>query len=145
MTIPSRPSTLVKTTIDTKFHIDFDWWERSRDEDLRTYMLSHLMPDQRDQISQSHEERQIDYIDPETGEVFRLDELRLAIQRAAQDPNFINSHTSTVDSIFRVFLKYNNVPMSPRELAAHTGRAAEVILKTISGGRIYKGIRPFNL
>ncbi|MBC7870903.1 MAG: hypothetical protein H7Y09_08695 [Chitinophagaceae bacterium] len=145
MTIPSRPSILVKTTIDTKFHIDFDWWERSREEDLRTYMLSHLMPEQRDRISQSHEDRQVDYIDPETGEVFRLDELRLSIQLAAQDPNFINPHTSTVDSIFRVFLKYNNLPMSPRELASNTGRSAEVILKTISGGRIYKGIRPFNL
>ncbi len=145
MTVPGRPSTLVRTTIDTKFHIDFDWWERSRDEDLRTYMLSHLIPEQRERIGTSHEDRQIDYIDPETGEVFRLDELRLAIQLAAQDPNFINPHTSTVDSIFRVFLKYNNLPMSPRELASHTGRSAEVILKTISGGRIYKGIRPFNL
>jgi hypothetical protein len=143
-TIPGRPSALVKPTLDTKFHIDFDWWQRS-DEDLRVYMLSHLLPEQRDRLTQAHEEQLIDYVDPETGEVLRLDEMQMAVQVAAQDPSFINPHTSTVDSIFRVFLKYNNQPMSPRELAAHTGRSAETILKTITGVRVYKGIRPHNL
>lgn len=143
MVIPGRPSALVKPTVETKYHIDYGWWERSREEDLRTYLLSHLLPEQRDRLSQAHQERVVDFIDPNTGEVFQLDELQLAIQLAAQDSNFINPHTSTVDSIFRVFLKYNNAPMSPRELAAQTGRSAETILKTLSGGRIYKGIRPF--
>lgn len=144
MTIPGKPSTLVKPTVDTKFHVDYSWWERS-DEDLRTYMLSHLLPEQRDRLSQHHEERMVDYVDPETGEVFQLDELRLAVKIAAQEPSFINTQTSTVDSIFRVYLKYNNQPMSPRELAVHTSRPADVILKTISGGRVYKGIRPYNV
>lgn len=144
MSIPGKPSTLVKPTVDTKFHIDYDWWQRS-DEDLRTYMLSHLPSEERERIGQIHDERLVDYVDPETGEVLRLDELRLAIRLAAEEPAFINTQTSTVDSIFRVFLKYNNQPMSPRELAIHTSRAADVILKTISGGRVYKGIRPFNL
>jgi hypothetical protein len=137
----SKPSFLMKPTLDTKYHIDYSWWERSS-EDLRMYLLSHLLPEQRERLSQSDEQRMVDYIDPETGEVFQLDELGLAIQIAAEDSNFINPHTSLVDSIFRVFLANGNFPMTPRELAERTGRQANTILKTLSGGQIYKGIRP---
>ncbi len=139
---PGKPSALIKPTLNTKFHIDYDWWEHNPD-DLRIYLLSHLLPEQRERLSQSHEERMVDYVDPETGEVFELDELRLAIQIAAGDPNFINSQASLVDSIFRVFLKNNNKPLSPKELADATGRSATTILKTLSGSRIYKGLRPY--
>jgi hypothetical protein len=143
MTFPGKPSALVKPTLETSFRIDYEWWERSADEDLRIYLLSHLPPEQRERLSQSQEGRIVDYIDPETGEVFRLDELQLAIQTAAADPGFINENTSIVDSIFRVFLRNNNSPLTPVELAEVTGRPAETILKTFSGRRIYKGIRPY--
>jgi hypothetical protein len=136
-----KPGFLIKTTLDTKYHIDYSWWERSSD-DLRTYLLSHLLPEQRERLSQTDEDRTVDYIDPETGEVLQLDELGLAIQIAAEDPNFINPHTSLVDSIFRVFLANGNLPLTPRELAEHTDRSPQTILKTLSGGQIYKGIRP---
>jgi len=136
-----RPSALIKPTLDTRYHIDYSWWERSSD-DLRVYLLSHLLPEQRERLSQTTEQRVVDYIDPETAEVTQLDELGLAIQIAAKDPNFINPHTSLVDSIFRVFLSNNNEPLSPRELGERTGRPASTILKTLSGSQIYKGIRP---
>ena len=136
-----KPSALVKPTLDTTFHIDYSWWDRSG-EDLHTYLLSHLPPEQRERISQNTEAQVIDYIDPETGEVTQLDELQLAIQMAAQHPDFINPHTSVVDSIFRVFLANGNRPLTPKELGDAIGRAPAVILKTFSGGRVYKGIRP---
>lgn len=136
-----KPGFLVKPTLDTKYHIDFGWWDKSS-EDLRMYLLSHLLPEQRERLSQTDEERTVDYIDPDTGEVMQLDELGLAIQIAAEDPNFINPQTSLVDSIFRVFLANGNVPQSPRELEERTGRSAQTILKTLSGGQVYKGIRP---
>jgi hypothetical protein len=136
-----KPGFLVKPTLDTKYHIDFGWWDKSS-EDLRMYLLSHLLPEQRERLSQTDEERTVDYIDPDTGEVMQLDELGLAIQIAAEDPNFINPQTSLVDSIFRVFLANGNVPLSPRELEERTGRSAQTILKTLSGGQVYKGIRP---
>ena len=140
----NKPSSLVKPTLDTKFHIDYDWWKREPTgaQDLRIYLLSHLLPEQRERISQSVEGNVVDYIHPDTAEVFQLDELGLAIQTAANDPNFINPHTSLVDSVFRVFLANGNVPLSPRELADKTGRSAAVILKTFSGARVYNGIRP---
>jgi hypothetical protein len=141
---PAKPSGLVKPTVNTKFHIDYSWWNKT-DEDLRVYMLSHLPQEQRERLSQgnqSAENRMVDYIDPATGEVFQLDELGLAIQNAAKDPNFINPQMSLVDIIFRAFLSNNNTPLSPRELEEITGKPASVILKTISSGRVYKGIRP---
>jgi hypothetical protein len=142
-TSAGRPTALAaKPTIDTKYSIDYNWWEQNR-EDLRTYLLSHLLPEQRERLSQTTETRVVDRVDPETGEVTQLDELQLAIQTAAEDPNFINPHTSLVDSIFRVYMANGNQPLSPRELEEQTGRSASVILKTLSGGRIYKGIRPY--
>lgn len=140
MPIP-KPNALIKPDLDTKFHIDYDWWERSED-DLNVYLLSHLQPEQREHLSRGDHHEKVDYIDPETGEVFQLDALQLAIQVAAKDPNFINEQTSLVDSVFRVFLKNNNTPLTPIELSNLTGRPAETILKTFNGKRIYMGIRP---
>ena len=137
-----KPSILVKPTLDTKFYVDYSWWERS-DEDLRMYLLSHLLPEQRDRLSVAEAGSVIDYIDLDTGEVSQLDELQVAIRKASEDPNFINPQTSLVDSVFRVFLANSNSPMTPKELSVQTGRNASTILKTFSGTRIYKGIRPF--
>ncbi len=141
MVLPGKPSKLIKPTLDTEFFIDYDWWERES-EDLRIYLLSHVSSQQRDFLSHSSEDAVVDYIDPETGEVFQLDALRLAIKQAAEAPNFINPQTSLVDSVFRVFLANNNKPLSPRQLAEKTNRDATTILKTLGGIRIYKGIRP---
>ncbi len=136
-----RPSGLVKPGVDTKFHIDYSWWDRS-DEDLRLYILSHLPPEQRDALTADVKEQLVDYIDPETGEVFQVDSLGMAIQVASRDPNYITSQTPLVDSIFRVFLANGNTPLSARELEVRTGRPAATILKMLSGSRVWKGIRP---
>jgi hypothetical protein len=49
-----------------------------------------------------------------------------------------------VEAIFRLFLANSNVPMSPEDLGQRLNRQPEVILKTISGARVYKGLRPYN-
>lgn len=141
MTI-GKPSALIKPTLNTKFHIDYEWWKQSRD-DLRAYLLSHLAPEVRERLAQAEDDRVVDFVDPKTGEVFQLDELQLAIQSAISEPDFINTNTSLVDSVFRVLLKSDNTPMTPKQLAEETGRSAETILKTLNGQQIYKGIRPF--
>ena len=138
---PGKPSALIKPTLDSKFHIDYEWWERENN-DLHSYMLTHLPPDMQEKFGDKEEFEVIDYIDPETGEVTRLDELELAIQEAAKRDDFINLQTSLVDSVFRVFLSNGNRPCTPRELAEATGRDARIILKTFGGIRVYRGIRP---
>jgi hypothetical protein len=142
---PGKPksSAIVKPTLETKFHIDYEWWKRENN-DLRSYMLTHLPADLRSRFEEGGEEKVIDYIDPETGEVFQLDELGLAIQNAAKRDDFINLQTSLVDSIFRVFLGNGNTPRTPIELEEDTGRDARTILKTFGGLRVYRGIRPLH-
>lgn len=139
-----KPSALIKPTLDTTYHIDYSWWERS-DDDLRVYQLSHLSQEQRDRLSSGDgEDRLVDFVDPETGEVTQLNELALALQLAARDPNFINPQISVVDNIFRVFIANGNAPLSPNQLGEMIGRPPSTILKTLSGVRVYKGIRPVN-
>ena len=36
-TTTGKPGFLIKPTLETKFHIDYSWWEKSS-EDLRTYL-----------------------------------------------------------------------------------------------------------
>lgn len=145
MSVPPKPNAFIKPTLDTRFHIDYDWWERTPGEDLRIYLLSHLLPEQRERLSQGAESdsQVLDYIDPETGEVFQANALELSLRMAAQEENFINLETSLVDSVFRVLLRNGNTPVSSRELEAQTGRPAQTILKMLSGSQIYKGIRPY--
>jgi len=136
-----KPGALIKPTLDTQFQIDYDWWEREKN-DLRAYMITHLPAEMREKFADSDEDAVVDYIDPDTGEVFQLDELGLAIQEAAKAEDFINPQTSLVDSVFRVFLANGNTPRTPKELEEDTGRDARTILKTFGGIRVYRGIRP---
>ena len=138
---PPKMSGSVKPTQDTKFHIDYTWWERNN-EDLRTYLLSHLPAEQRDRLMSSTGDQKVDFIDPDTGEVYQEDEIGMALKNAAKDPGFINPHSSVVDSVFRVFLANNNQPLTPRELGDILGRPPATILKTLAGVRVYYGIRP---
>jgi len=55
-----RARLLVRPTLDTKFHIDFDWWERA-DRELEVYLRSHLCP-----------EHQETYRDLDAGEVLEV-------------------------------------------------------------------------
>lgn len=139
---PKPPSLILKPTLNTKFHIDYSWWDRNL-SDLRSYMLTHLAPEKRELFLHDGEDEIIDYIDPDTGEVHRLDALGVALQEAAKDPDFINPHTSLVDSVFRVFLSNGNTPLTPEELAEATDRDANTILKTLGGVTVYKGLRPY--
>ena len=131
----------VKPTLDTRFHIDYQWWKREG-RDLRKYLITHLLPEQRSHFEGADSEELIDWVDSETAEVRRVDALQLAIATAAKDPQFISDRTAVVDAIFRVFLANGNKPLSPEELGDIIHRSATVILKTLAGAQVYKGIRP---
>lgn len=139
----SAASRRIKPTLETKFHIDYDWWDREGRE-LRVYLLSHLGSEQRELFASqtSAEAEEIDWIDPETAEVRKIDPLQRALQDASQQEDFITSHTSLVDAVFRVFLANGNSPLTPVELGERIGRPPMTILRTLAGRNVYKGLRP---
>ncbi len=135
-----RPS-LVKPTVNTPFHIDFEWWQQ-HDREWRVHLRSCLPPEQQ-QAFASVDDEQIDWVDPETAEVQRIDGLQHAlIQYASSAPDFITPRTTLVEAIFRTLLVNGNAPLTPAELGSRLNRPPAVILRTIGGRRVYKGIRP---
>jgi hypothetical protein len=143
MTLPTRPIRSLRPTLDTQFHIDYEWWNKG-DRDLRVYLRSHLCAEHREQLAEANLDGDlIDWIDPLTAEVKRMDALVVLMQtHCAQQPGFIGEHASIVDAAFRVFLTNDNQPLTPRELAQRIDRDAETILRTIGGKQVYQGIRP---
>lgn len=140
---PKPSSSRVKPTLETKFHIDYSWWERDG-RDLRTYLISHLPPVQRAQFEGGEIGAEVDYVDPDTAEVRVLDSLSVAIQNATKSEDFLATHATLVDAVFRVFLANGNKPLSVNELSDNLKRPPLTILKTLSAstGMIYKGLRP---
>ena len=133
---------LVKPTIQTPFHIDFEWWKQ-QEKNWRVYMTGYLCPDHQSAYENSSEAIWIDWVDPETAEVTSVDGLQHTLMtHCAKQPDFITLNTSLVDSVFRILLAHGNNPLSTAQIGEITGRPAEMILRTLSGSVIYKGIRP---
>jgi hypothetical protein len=138
---PAR--SLVRPSLNTKFHIDFDWWDRA-ERDLEVYLRSHLCPTHQETYADVDPARKVDHVDPETGEVTRVAGIQhVLISHCAQQPGYLTGQTSLVNAVFRVFLSNGNTPLSPEELSERIGRPAQMILRTLTGPRVYKGIRPY--
>lgn len=133
--------TLIKPTIDTPFHIDFDWWSE-QGQDPNVFLQEYLCVEHQAAFEQSQTVK-IDWVDPQTAEVHSVDGLQhVLIQHCAKQPDFINANTSLVDAVFRTLLANGNIPMTPIELSKEIGKPAELILRTLSSGRVFMGIRP---
>ena len=133
---------LVKPTLQTKFHIDFAWWSQI-DHDWRVYLQSLLCLEHQQVYAESNIEELIDWIDPETAEIQHVDGLRhILITHCSRQSGFITDHTTLVDSVFRVFLANGNAPLSSVELAERLSRPPETIIRTLGGIHVYRGIRP---
>lgn len=128
---------------DTPFHIDYEWWKREG-RDLRAYLISHLMPEQRRPFENDSGNVELDFIDPDTAEVRKVDALSQALAKAAQDTQWITNQTTLVDAVFRVFLANGNKPLSPNDLGKLINKPPTTILRTLAGttGQVYKGLRP---
>ena len=133
---------LVKPTLQTPYNIDFDWWSEN-DRDWRIYLRNFLCYEHQQTFADLDTSEQVDWVDPETAEVQRVDGLQhVLITHCARQPSFITQQTTLVDSVFRLFLSNGNIPMTPEELGEQLGRDPRTILKTLSGTRVYKGLRP---
>ncbi len=129
--------------LDTKFHIDYEWWEASG-RDFRLYLRDQLCPECRERFPDHRNTEDVDWVDPETGEVHRADALWECLRtRCVNDPDYINEHLPLATAVFRIFLANNNMPLSARELhQILPWKPAETILRVLASGPIHYGIRP---
>jgi hypothetical protein len=144
-TLPKfKPASLVKPTLDTSFHIDFEWW-KSQERDFRVYLRSYLCDEHRAVFESHGDIEEIDWIDEDTAEVTRVDGLQHILRvHCSLQPGYISPSTPLIDAVFRVFLANNNKPLTSVELGARIKREPALILKALSGIRVYKGLRPYS-
>lgn len=134
---------LLKPTPKTPFHIDFEWW-RKNERDWHIFLRSLLCAEHQEVFADMEEDELIDWIDPKTAEVKRVDGVHHAlISHCALLPEFTSERTAMVEAVFRIFLVNGNIPMSAEDLGQRLGRSADIILKTIAGARVYRGLRPY--
>jgi hypothetical protein len=137
---------LLRPTLRTRFHIDFDWWKRHGRE-YRVYLRSHLCEQHQAEFGAEADSdgRVLDWVHPCTAQVSRLDPLYYTLRsHCARQPEYLTQRTSMVDAVFRVFIANGNQPLTAPELAARIGRErqANTILRALAGRRVYKGLRP---
>lgn len=138
-----RAKFLVRPTLETKFQIDYDWWDRA-DRDLEIYLHSHLCPEHKEAFADAKADALVDNVDPETAEVTKVPGIQnILITHCAQQPDYITRQTTLVNAVFRIFLANGNTPLTARELGERLGRQPNMVLRTFSSPRVYKGIRPY--
>lgn len=132
-----------RPTVDTKFYIDYDWWERSG-RNFRLILRDQLCGECRERFANHQNTEDVDWIDPDTGEVHRTDALRECLRtRCANDPDYINERLPVASACFRIFLANNNTPLSPKELnQLLPWKGPDTILRTLRGPKVYLGLRP---
>jgi hypothetical protein len=133
-----------RPTLDTRFHIDTNWWEE-HGRDIRIYMRDLLCEECRPTLGSMPVDQLIDAVDPDTGEVRQVDALWDTVQSCcAQKADYLNDDAPIVDAIFRALVANGNKPMTIRELHALVGRRPpETLLRTLTAGEIYLGIKPY--
>ena len=142
-TLPSDPiiSRFIKPTLETEFHIDYDWWEK-QGLDLNVSLTAHLCLEHREAYAGQRVEK-IDWISPQTCEVKQVDGLQYIITtHCSKQPDYVMRAPTLIEAVFRVFLSNGNQPLSVRKLAPLVGHPADRILRVLSGRVVRKGIRP---
>jgi hypothetical protein len=141
MTATKRFS-LVRPTMETPFHIDFEWWKRN-ERDWHVYLHSLMCVEHQETFADIKEGELIDYVDPRTAEIKQVDGIQYTLlSHCVKRPEFLSGQTALVEAVFRLFLINDNAPMTAEELGEKLGRPPLTILRTLSGPRIYKGLRP---
>ena len=134
---------LVKPTVDTPFHVDFEWWKKN-ERDWHVYLRSLLCAEHQEAFANVEEGEAIDWVDPVTAEVKPVEGVQNALMtHCVKQPDFLTVQTALVEAVFRLFLTNGNAPMTSNELGSRLSRPSETILRTLTGARVYKGIRPY--
>ena len=138
-----RPSSLIKPSAETLFHIDFDWWKEN-DSNWRIFLFEFLCPEHQAYFKDKADTTKIDAINPETAEVILVDGLLFELMNhCAKQEGFISANIPIIAKVLRTFLSNGNQPLSAGALAEIVNRPAATVLATLSGPQVYKGIRQY--
>ena len=138
----SKRRSLIKPKLTSPFKIDFEWWKK-HDRDWRVYLRSFLCEYHQEMFEEIETGEVIDWVDPKTAEITEVDGMQhVLISHCAKQEGFSDERRTLVDSVFRLLLSHGNRPMTPEEMGDILNRPASTILRTLSGIRVYKGIRP---
>ena len=140
---PTAPAGFSKPTMTTRFYIDYDWWAESG-KDINVHIRDICEEYGGLDITAQDDSAEVDWIDPVTAVVRRVDMTTYQfLTLCSVHEEFITERTTLIEAVFRALLAAGNQPMTPIELAERTGRSADTILQTLSGRRVYKGLRPY--
>jgi len=140
--LANRPS-FVRPTVETLFHIDFEWW-KDNDSNWRIFLQGYLCEKHQELFKDQVEDVVIDAVDPITAEIKQVDGfLHELMNHCARQPEFINDNMPLVAKVFRIFLANGNQPLNATQLSEMVNRPALTVLTTLTGPQIYKGIRIF--
>ncbi len=132
-----------RPSLDTRFHIDYDWW-RNSGKDIRVAVRGQLCTDCQQRFPDHRNTESVDWVDPETAEVVQADALLQCLRsECARKPDFISRSNPLVTNVFRLLLLNNNQPLTARQIHEQVPwQDAETVLRTLSAGTVYMGIRP---
>ncbi len=132
-----------KPTSHTQFQIDLDWW-KSEGRSFRVELWNHLCPGCRQRFETYRDTEAIDWVDPDTAEVLRVDGLWHSLRQCCSErPEYLGNDVSLSTAIFRLFLANGNQPLSALEIWQRLARRdPDTILRLLVRGRSYYGIRP---
>jgi hypothetical protein len=119
------------------------WWQE-QGRDIRIYVRDMLCDDCRETIRDYGMDDKMDAVDEATAEITQVDVLWHCLGTCCGlKPDFIGPNTPIIEAVFRTFLLNNNTPLSIRELHERLDRRPpETLLRMLTAGNIYLGLRP---
>ena len=120
-----------RLTTKSKFYIDLEQWEKEG-RNFRQEVYDALC-DECKALYALEEQREVDHIDPVTGQVTRMDALLdCASDVCANSPEYISPRMPLTRSIFRAFIAAGNQPQSAEEIYARIKKGSpQVVLKEL--------------
>ncbi|MCW5852722.1 MAG: hypothetical protein KIT87_21810 [Anaerolineae bacterium] len=134
---------LARPTVNTPFHISLDWWQRTR-QDFMSHLREAACGDCQKRYPLDGALSQIDFIDPHTAEVRRLNSLwQCVIETCSQHPDYYSPELPLATALFRALVARANSPLTPSEMQTIIGRSnAQTILRVLTGPNAILGIVP---
>lgn len=134
---------VVKLTTKSKFYIDLAQWEKEG-RNFRQEVYDTLCAECKSMYS-PEQETVVDHVDPETGQVLRMDVLLdCASEVCAHSPDFVNPRMPLTRSIFRAFIAAGNLPQSAEDIYARIKKGSpQVVLKELLSAQMAdEGVTP---